>query len=89
MRGSCNNDAIKVFYKNNYRFGVSAFNPYMVIAIPHNYINYWPLQIYGGTNWGNLGYHGGSATYDYGAAKTEDRLIWRETYSGMKLDVNF
>jgi hypothetical protein len=31
----------RVFYKNNYGFGVTVFNLYMT---------------FGGTNWGNLGY---------------------------------
>ncbi|KAI9675235.1 MAG: hypothetical protein M1822_008972 [Bathelium mastoideum] len=44
---------------------------------------------YGGSNWGNLGYHGGSSSYDYGAAITEDRLVWREKYSELKLQSNF
>ncbi|PQE12414.1 glycoside hydrolase family 35 protein [Rutstroemia sp. NJR-2017a BVV2] len=69
-----NNDAIKVQYKNAYSFGVKVFNVYM---------------IYGGTNWGNLGYHGGYTSYDYGASITEDRQIWREKYHEMKLEANF
>ncbi|RDW74825.1 beta-galactosidase-1 [Coleophoma cylindrospora] len=69
-----NNDAIRVQYKNNYSFGVTIFNSYM---------------IYGGTNWGNLGYHGGYTSYDYGAAITEDRHVWREKYSEIKLEANF
>ena len=47
------------------------------------------MQTYGGTNWGNLGYHGGDTSYDYGAAITEDRLVWREKYSELKLQANF
>ncbi|KAG4032424.1 hypothetical protein MFRU_007g03270 [Monilinia fructicola] len=69
-----NNDAIKVQFKNTYSFGVAIFNVYM---------------IYGGTNWGNLGYHGGYTSYDYGASITEDRQVWREKYSEMKLEANF
>ncbi|PMD45496.1 glycoside hydrolase family 35 protein [Hyaloscypha variabilis F] len=69
-----NNDGVRVFYKNNYSFGPTIFNIYM---------------IYGGTNWGNLGYMGGYTSYDYGASITEDRLIWREKYSEMKLQANF
>jgi hypothetical protein len=46
-------------------------------------------KIYGGTNWGNLGYHGGYTSYDYGAAISEDRHIWREKYAEMKLEANF
>jgi Beta-galactosidase, domain 2/Glycosyl hydrolases family 35 len=62
----------------------------MVIAIPI-IISITDLchQNYDGTNWGNLGYHGGSTTYDYGAAITEGRLVWREKYGGMKLEVKF
>ncbi|KAH8817367.1 glycoside hydrolase superfamily [Xylogone sp. PMI_703] len=69
-----NEEAERVVYKNNYAFGVTIFNIYMT---------------YGGTNWGNLGYHGGYTSYDYGAAITEDRLIWREKYSELKLQANF
>jgi len=32
---------------------------------------------------------GGYTSYDYGASITEDRLIWREKYSEMKLQANF
>ncbi|KAL5358314.1 putative beta-galactosidase E [Aspergillus floccosus] len=69
-----NNEAVRVVNKNSYGFGVSIFNIYMT---------------YGGTNWGNLGYHGGYTSYDYGAAITEDRQIWREKYSEQKLQANF
>ncbi|KAI9693517.1 MAG: hypothetical protein M1820_009205 [Bogoriella megaspora] len=69
-----NNQAERVLYKNNYSFGVKIFNVYM---------------LYGGTNWGNLGYFGGTTSYDYGAAITEDRLVWREKYSELKLEANF
>ncbi|KAF7912608.1 uncharacterized protein EAF01_001629 [Botrytis porri] len=69
-----NNGATKVQFKNTYSFGVAIFNVYM---------------IHGGTNWGNLGYHGGYTSYDYGASITEDRQVWREKYSEMKLEANF
>ncbi|GFF25268.1 probable beta-galactosidase E [Aspergillus udagawae] len=69
-----NNEAVRVVYKNNYGFGVTVLNIYMT---------------YGGTNWGNLGYHGGYTSYDYGAAITEDRQIWREKYSEEKLQAHF
>lgn len=46
-------------------------------------------KTYGGTNWGNMGYFGGYTSYDYGAAITEDRYIWREKYSETKLQANF
>lgn len=61
-----NNEGVRVIFKNNYSFGVTIFNTYM---------------IYGGTNWGNLGHHGGYASYDYRASITEDRQIWREKYN--------
>ncbi|KAJ5612956.1 hypothetical protein N7510_006150 [Penicillium lagena] len=69
-----NEEAIRVVYKNNYSFGVKIFNIYMT---------------YGGTNWGNLGYMNGYTSYDYGAALTEERAIWREKYSEEKLEANF
>ncbi|GMG24550.1 unnamed protein product [Aspergillus oryzae] len=46
-------------------------------------------QTYGGTNWGNLGYHGGYTSYDYGASIAEDRTLTREKYSEQKLQANF
>ncbi|GIC84200.1 glycoside hydrolase family 35 protein [Aspergillus udagawae] len=63
-----------VFYKNNLAAGVAVLNLYM---------------IYGGTNWGNLGYPGGYSSYDYGAAISETREINREKYSALKLIGNF
>ncbi|CRG86364.1 hypothetical protein PISL3812_03370 [Talaromyces islandicus] len=69
-----NEEAERVVYKNNYAFHAAIFNIYMT---------------YGGTNWGNLGYHGGDTSYDYGAAITEDRQVWREKYSELKLQANF
>ncbi|QKX57235.1 uncharacterized protein TRUGW13939_04343 [Talaromyces rugulosus] len=69
-----NEEAERVVYKNNYAFHAAIFNIYM---------------IYGGTNWGNLGYQGGDTSYDYGAAITEDRQVWREKYSELKLQANF
>ncbi|KIW34995.1 uncharacterized protein PV07_01722 [Cladophialophora immunda] len=69
-----NEEAIRVLHKNNWSFGAKIQNTYM---------------IYGGTNWGNLGYEGGDSSYDYGAAITEDRHVWREKYSEMKLQANF
>ncbi|EME80492.1 glycoside hydrolase family 35 protein [Pseudocercospora fijiensis CIRAD86] len=64
----------RVFNKNNYGFGVTIFNTYMA---------------YGGTNWGNLGFPEGYASYDYGAVISEDGLIDREKYSELKLQANF
>ncbi|OQE44287.1 hypothetical protein PENCOP_c002G08254 [Penicillium coprophilum] len=69
-----NEEAVRVVYKNNYSFGVKIFNIYMT---------------FGGTNWGNLGYMGGHTSYDYGAAITEERAVWREKYSEQKLEANF
>ncbi|KAI4106816.1 MAG: hypothetical protein L6R37_002019 [Teloschistes peruensis] len=64
----------RVFYKNDYSFGVTIFNIYMT---------------YGGTNWGNLGHPGGYTSYDYGAVIAEDRTVSREKYSEAKLQANF
>lgn len=36
-----------------------------------------------------MGYQGGDTSYDYGAAITEDRHVWREKYSEQKLEANF
>lgn len=47
------------------------------------------LQIFGGTNWGNLGEAQGYTSYDYGAAISETRNITREKYSELKLIGNF
>ena len=44
---------------------------------------------YGGTNWGNLGQSGGYTSYDYGAAISEDRTIFREKYHEAKLIAQF
>ena len=46
-------------------------------------------MIFGGTNWGNLGYAEGYASYDYAAAITENRELTREKYSEIKLQGNF
>lgn len=69
-----NEESVRVLFKNNYSFGVKLMNIYMT---------------YGGTNWGNLGDMGGDSSYDYGAAITEDRHVWREKYSEEKLEANF
>lgn len=45
--------------------------------------------MYGGTNWGNLGFPYGYTSYDYGAAIKEDRTLMREKYSELKLQANF
>ncbi|KAI4592309.1 hypothetical protein KJ359_011368 [Pestalotiopsis sp. 9143b] len=64
----------RVYYKNNYGFGVTIYNLYM---------------IFGGSNWGNLGHPGGYTSYDYAATIAEDRSVAREKYSEMKLQANF
>jgi hypothetical protein len=64
----------RVFYKNLYSFGVTILNLYMT---------------YGGTNWGNLGHPGGYTSYDYAAPISEDRQVYREKYSELKLQANF
>ncbi|ORY15606.1 glycoside hydrolase superfamily [Clohesyomyces aquaticus] len=69
-----NQEFERVFYKNNYAFGVTVFNIYMT---------------YGGTNWGNLGHPGGYTSYDYAAVIREDRRVDREKYSEQKLQANF
>jgi Beta-galactosidase, domain 2/Glycosyl hydrolases family 35 len=47
------------------------------------------LRTDGGTNWGNLGHSGGYTSYDYGASITENRELYREKYSELKLEANF
>lgn len=69
-----NHEFERVFYKNDFSFGVSFLNLYM---------------IFGGTNWGNLGHPGGYTSYDYGSAITESRNVTREKYSELKLIANF
>lgn len=69
-----NSEFERVFYKNDYSFGVTILNLYMV---------------FGGTNWGNLGHPGGYTSYDYGACITEERAVVREKYSEVKLQANF
>ncbi|RYO74978.1 hypothetical protein DL766_009099 [Monosporascus sp. MC13-8B] len=69
-----NHEFERVIYKNNYAVGATIFNIYMT---------------FGGTNWGNLGHAEGYSSYDYGAQITEERLVYREKYSEMKLQANF
>lgn len=52
-------------------------------------MNYLGSQIFGGTNWGNLGYTGGYTSYDVGAAIEEDRQVIREKYSELNLQAGF
>lgn len=47
------------------------------------------MQIFGGTNWGNIGHPGGYTSYDYGSVVTETRNVTREKYSELKLLGNF
>ena len=69
-----NSEFERVFYKNDYSFGVTIFNIYMT---------------FGGTNWGNLGHPGGYTSYDYAAVIAEDRTVSREKYSEAKLEATF
>ncbi|KAJ5161738.1 Glycoside hydrolase family 35 [Penicillium capsulatum] len=69
-----NHEFERVFYKNDFSFGVAFLNLYM---------------IFGGTNWGNIGHPGGYTSYDYGSPITESRNITREKYSELKLLGNF
>ncbi|KAL4926586.1 glycoside hydrolase family 35 protein [Aspergillus undulatus] len=46
-------------------------------------------QMFGGTNWGNLGHPGGYTSYDIGAAISENRGVHREKYSEIKLQSSF
>lgn len=80
-----------VFYKNNLADGVAIMNLYMVgfLLSQIDGCLFIPLQIYGGTNWGNLAYPGGYTSYDYGAAISETREVNREKYNALKLIGNF
>ncbi|KAI0482705.1 glycoside hydrolase family 35 protein [Xylariaceae sp. FL0804] len=69
-----NEEFERVFYKNNFAAGTTIHNIYM---------------LFGGTNWGNLGYPGGYTSYDYGAAIAEDRTLTREKYSEVKLEAEW
>jgi beta-galactosidase GanA len=64
----------RVFYKNDFAAGAALLSIYM---------------IFGGTNWGNLGHPGGYTSYDYGSSITENRELYREKYSELKLEANF
>ncbi|KAE8151998.1 putative beta-galactosidase A [Aspergillus avenaceus] len=72
--GLVNHEFSRVFYKNDFSFGVTILNLYMT---------------FGGTNWGNLGHPGGYTSYDYGSPLTETRNVTREKYSDIKLLSNF
>ncbi|KAI3398729.1 hypothetical protein diail_8595 [Diaporthe ilicicola] len=67
-------EAERMFYKNDFSFGIAIFNLYMT---------------YGGTNWGNLGQPGAYTSYDYGAVIKEDRTLVREKYVEAKLLAQF
>ncbi|GKZ29849.1 hypothetical protein AbraIFM66950_006710 [Aspergillus brasiliensis] len=69
----------RIFYKINYGFRAAIHSLYMHLC----------YQIFGGTNWGNLGHSGGYTSYDVGAAIAEDRQVSREKYSELKLQSNF
>ncbi|KAH8802585.1 putative beta-galactosidase [Xylogone sp. PMI_703] len=69
-----NHEFERIFYKLNYGFRIAIQSLYM---------------IFGGTNWGNLGYSGGYTSYDVGAAISENRQVSREKYSELKLQANF
>ncbi|OTA54670.1 glycoside hydrolase family 35 protein [Hypoxylon sp. EC38] len=69
-----NHEFGRVFYKNNFAAGATIHNIYM---------------IFGGTNWGNIGFPGGYTSYDYGAAISEDRTLTREKYSELKLQAEW
>jgi hypothetical protein len=64
----------RVLYNHNYALGATIHNIYMT---------------FGGTNWGNLGHAEGFTSYDYGAQITEERQLWREKYSEVKLQAHF
>ena len=85
-----NQEFERVFYKNDFSFGVTIFNIYMVFYLSSSAYNLTEYkQTFGGTNWGNLGHPGGYTSYDYGAAIAEDRTVSREKYSEAKLLANF
>ncbi|GIJ92709.1 hypothetical protein Asppvi_001987 [Aspergillus pseudoviridinutans] len=64
----------RLFYKDLHAMSVMSLNLYM---------------IYGGTNWGHIGWGGVYTSYDYRAAIAEDRSITREKYSDIKLQSQF
>ena len=63
-----------MFYKNNFAAGATILNLYMVRGYPRRGSS--PTanmdQIFGGTNWGNLGHPGGYTSYDYGAVSVSE-----------------
>ncbi|KAK4192488.1 beta-galactosidase precursor [Podospora australis] len=76
--GLFNHEYVRVIHKNQFAAGVAIFNVSLTVQ-----------YVFGGTNWGNLGFPEGYTSYDYGAAIAEDRTIDREKYSEMKLQGNF
>ncbi|KAI9045309.1 glycoside hydrolase family 35 protein [Aspergillus affinis] len=64
----------RVFYKVNFSLRATVVNLYMM---------------FGGTNWGNLGYPSGYTSYDVGAPISEDRLLTRQKYHEIKLQGQF
>ena len=85
-----NDEFERVFYKNDFSFGVTILNIYMVfrLSASGDHLTKYK-QTFGGTNWGNLGHPGGYTSYDYGAVLAEDRTVSREKYSEAKLLANF
>lgn len=82
----------RVFYKNDFASGAALLNLYMICKFRKSSSrseNVYLLSIDGGTNWGNLGHSGGYTSYDYGASVTENRELYREKYSELKLEANF
>ena len=85
-----NEEFERVFYKNDFSFGVTIFNIYMVFHLPASADHLTNCQqTFGGTNWGNLRHPGGYTSYDYGSVVAEDRTVSREKYSEAKLLANF
>ena len=68
-----NEEFERVFYKNDFSFGVTIINYYMT---------------FGGTNWGNLGHPGGYTSYDYGAVIKEDLSLSYPKYHEAKTLAN-
>ncbi|KAK1146760.1 hypothetical protein N8T08_002521 [Aspergillus melleus] len=64
----------RVVYKNNYAAAVKTQNLY---------------PVFGGTNWGNLGYPVFVTSYDVGGTIREDRTLRREKFAEMRLQGEF
>ncbi|KAJ2982782.1 hypothetical protein NUW58_g6371 [Xylaria curta] len=86
-----NHEFERVLYKVIYGFRTTIFNLYMVSKaqiLPTNLL-LTESQMFGGTNWGNLGHPIGYTSYDVGATIAEDRQVTREKFSELKLQANF